>query len=162
MIGAMLQTISRFASLLFAGLFAGFLVCVLVLEVSLRRFDGSVYTQLQQVALIGLPILASVLLLPALAATGFQVIVGVRSRERTFWLTAVALALLLVALVTTLVVNVPINLAEGGWSVQAPPADWVGLRDRWQVGHAIRTGAALLAFGALGIAAYRRPIAGSR
>lgn len=42
---------------------------MLVLEVSLRQFDGTVYAQLHQVALIGLPTLASVLLLPALVAT---------------------------------------------------------------------------------------------
>jgi hypothetical protein len=33
--------------------------------------------------------------------------------------------------------------------VQNPPADWAGVRDRWQVAHLIRTCAALLAFGVL-------------
>jgi uncharacterized membrane protein len=152
------QTMSRVAGLLFEGLFAGFLTGVLVLELSLRRFDGAVYTQMQQVALIGLPILASVLLFPALIATGIQVFLGARSRGRTFWLTAGALALLLAALVTTLVVNVPINLAEGGWNIQSPPGDWASVRDRWQLAHIFRTCAALLAFGALAIAAVRQPM----
>jgi uncharacterized membrane protein len=153
-----IQAISRLAGLLFGGLFAGFLTGVLVLELSLRRFDGAVYTQLQQVALIGLPILASVLLFPALIATAVQVFLGARSRGSTFWLTVGALALLLAALVTTLVVNVPINLAEGGWNIQSPPEDWASVRDRWQLGHLIRTCAALFAFAALAVAVVRQPM----
>jgi uncharacterized membrane protein len=147
-----IQGAARVAGLLFVGLFAGFLAGVLVLELSLRQFDASVYTQFQQVALVGLPILASVLLLPALIATAVQAILALKTKGRTFWLTAGALALLLLALVITLVVNVPINLDEGGWNIQSPPADWAAVRDRWQVGHAVRTSAALLAFAALAFA----------
>jgi uncharacterized membrane protein len=146
------QAAARVAGLLFVGLFAGFLTGVLVLELSLRQFDGTVYTRFQQVALVGLPILASVLLFPALIATAVQVLLGLKTKGRGFWLMAGALALLLLAFVTTLVVNVPINLAEGGWNIQSPPGDWAAVRDRWQVGHAVRTCAALLAFGALAIA----------
>jgi uncharacterized membrane protein len=76
-----------------------------------------------------------------------------KTRDRGFWLVAGALALLLAALITTLVVNVPINLAEAGWNVSNPPGDWADIRDRWQVGHAVRTFAAFLAFGALSAAA---------
>lgn len=152
------QSVVRVAALLFVGLFAGFLTGVLVLELSLRKFDGTVYAQLQQVSLVGLPILASVLLFPALIATAAQVFLELKTRGLGFWLMAGALALLLAALVTTLVVNVPINLAEGGWNVRNPPGDWVGMRDRWQLGHAVRTVAALLAFGTLAVVAVRQPI----
>jgi uncharacterized membrane protein len=152
------QSVVRIAALLFVGLFAGFLTGVLVLELSLRQFDGTVYTQLQQVSLVGLPILASVLLFPALIATAAQVFLELKTKGLGLWLMAGALALLLAALVTTLVVNVPINLAEGGWNVRNPPGDWVAMRDRWQLGHAVRTFAALLAFGALSVAVVLHPI----
>ena len=36
-----------------------------------------------------------------------------------------------------------------GWDVKAPPADWASVRDRWQLAHAVRTCAAVLAFGCL-------------
>lgn len=149
----MTRLVARFVSLLFTGLFAGFLVGILVFELSLRGFDGSVYTRTQQVALIALPVLATALLFPAIIGTGVLTVLKIRTRDRGFWLALAALILLLVALVVTLVVNVPINLAEGSWNVQSPPADWAGNRDRWQIGHAVRTGAALLAFGTLSIAA---------
>lgn len=153
-----IQSAVRVAGLVFVGLFAGFLIGVLILELSLRQFDGTVYAQLQQVALVGLPLLASVLLFPALVATGTLVLMELKTKDRGFWLVAGALGLLLAALVTTLVVNVPINLAEGGWNVRNPPGDWADMRDRWQLGHAVRTFAALAAFGALSIAAVRQPI----
>ena len=53
-----------FAGLLFGGLFAGFLLAVLILEASLRRFPVSVYTQVRQVELAHLDDLATVLLDP--------------------------------------------------------------------------------------------------
>ena len=57
----------RGVSLLFSGLFAGFLLCVLVLENSLRGFDASVYTQVRLVELDRLDTLASVTLIPAIS-----------------------------------------------------------------------------------------------
>ena len=152
----MTRTALRFTSPLFTGLFAGFLLGILVLELSLRGFDGTVYAQVQQVALVALPVLATVLLFPAILCTVALVAIGLRRRDASFWLAAVALVLLLVALIVTLTVNVPINLAEGGWSVTSPPADWAAQRDRWQLGHAVRTVCAVLALCSL-LAAGLRP-----
>jgi len=46
--------------------------------------------------------------------------------------------------------------------VQSPPADWASVRDRWQLGHLVRTIAALLAFASLIGAALTRTSAVSR
>lgn len=146
----------RFLSLTFAGLFAGFLVGVLVLESSLRHYDRSVYTQMRHVELDRLDTLASATLIPALITTAVLVAAAFRTRGRVFWLTSAALALFLTVFVTTLVVNLPINGDQADWSVKAPPADWASVRDRWQAAHAVRTVAAVLAFGLLGLAAMRR------
>ncbi|MFS8204283.1 anthrone oxygenase family protein [Streptomyces sp. CWNU-52B] len=160
--GERTATALRFATLAFAGVFAGFLVAVLVLEVSLRRFDGSVYTQVRQVELLRLDDLASATLLPALLSTAVLAATAVKARDRTrwaFWLTSTAFALLLTVLATTLAVSLPINADQLHWNVQAPPADWASVRDRWQIAHAVRTAAAVVAFGLLSAAALsgRRP-----
>jgi hypothetical protein len=42
--------------------------------------------------------------------------------------------------------SLPINSLQLTWDVQAPPPDWADPRDRWQIAHVGRTGAALLAF----------------
>jgi uncharacterized membrane protein len=143
---------ARFASMLFGGLFAGFLVAVLVLELSLRSVDASVYTQVRHVELAGLDVLATATLLPALLATAFLVIAD-RTRGRIFWLTLTALILLVLAFTVSLLINVPINTEQLTWTVQAPPADWASTRDRWQISHALRTGAAVLAVGCMSAAA---------
>ena len=89
-----------------------------------------------------------------LIATAFLVILAVRRRTRhTLWLTLTALILLGSVLVTTIVFNLPINAEQSNWAVQAPPADWASVRDRWQIAHAVRTSAAVLAFGCLSTAA---------
>ncbi|MGW0810841.1 anthrone oxygenase family protein [Nonomuraea sp. NPDC002799] len=143
----------RFLSLTFTGLFAGFVNGVLVLELSLRDYDGSVYTQVRQVELDHLDTLASATLIPALITTAILVALAVRARDRAFWLTLTALVLLVTVFVTTLIVNLPINGDQIGWSVTAPPADWADIRDRWQLAHAVRTAAAVLAFASLVAAA---------
>jgi uncharacterized membrane protein len=146
-------TVLRFASLVLTGVFAGFLVGVLVLELSLRRFDGPVYAQVREVELLHLDDLAAATLLPALLATAALVALTMKARRQGFWLTAAALALLASVLVTTLLFNLPINSDQADWNVSAPPADWASVRDDWQAAHAVRTVAAVLAFGLLAAAA---------
>ncbi len=136
----------RGVSLLFSGLFAGFLLCVLVLEHSLRGFDASVYTQVRLVELDSLDTLASVTLIPAIVTT---VVLAIRARGNDRRVVLVAVGLLLIVFATTLAISLPINSDQTGWSVQNPPADWSTVRDHWQVAHLIRTVAALLAFGSL-------------
>ena len=138
--------IVRGVSLLFSGLFAGFLLCVLVLEHSLRAFDASVYTQVRLVELDSLDKLASVTLIPAIITT---VLLALRSRGTGRRVVVAAVVLLAVVFVTTFVVNLPINSDQTAWSVQQPPPDWAAVRDRWQVAHLVRTVAAMLAFGVL-------------
>lgn len=145
----MIRPVVHGASLLFAGLFAGFLLGVLVFELSLRGFDAGVYTQTQQVTLIALPALAAALLLPAIAGTATVTAQAWRERGAARLLPAIALLLLVAALLVTMIVNIPINLAEAQWSVDSPPHDWATRRDLWQIGHAVRTAAAALAFAAL-------------
>jgi hypothetical protein len=56
-------------SLLFAGLFSGFLLGVLVLEASLRGYDGSVYTQVRRVEPDSLDTLAACVLAAGAASS---------------------------------------------------------------------------------------------
>jgi hypothetical protein len=141
---------ARSAGLLFTGLFAGFLTAVLVLELSLRRFDGTVYTQVRLVELDHLDDLAAATLLPALAATAVLVLLNRRAATR--WPVVVAFALLVLVFGLTLTVNLPINADQSQWTATTPPAGWAGVRDRWQVAHVVRTVAGVLAFALLVLA----------
>ena len=146
-------TVVRFVNLVFAGVFAGFLVTALVIELTLRNFGASVYIQVRHVELAHLDELASATLLPALVTTVVLTVVAFRTRGRETWLTLMALALLVVVFATTLSVNLPINHDQLHWNVQSPPSDWANVRDRWQIAHAVRTVAAVIAFACMGASA---------
>src|SRR5215475_3317524 len=116
-------SVLRFANLVFAGVFAGFLVAALVVELTLRSYGASVYVQVRHVELAHLDELASATLLPALVTAVVLTVVTFRTRGREQWLTLAALALLVVVFVTTLSVNLPINHDQLQWNVQSPPSD---------------------------------------
>jgi hypothetical protein len=138
-------------SLLFAGLFAGFLTAVLVLELSLRGADGTVYTQVRLVELDSLDKLAVATLLPALIATAALAYRALRTNTR--WPIMGALTLLVLVVALTITVNLPINADQLHWNTASPPVDWADVRDRWQIAHAARTAAAVLAFALIAFAA---------
>ena len=150
---SMIARLVRGSSVLFAGLFAGFLLAVLVLEHSLRAYGASVYTQVRLVELDSLDKLASATLIPALVCTVIVAFFSIRAGGNDRWLVLGAFVLLVLVFVTSLAINVPINGDQADWSVQAPPADWADIRDRWQLAHVVRTVCAVLAFTLLTAAA---------
>jgi uncharacterized membrane protein len=140
--------LTRYANLLFGGLFAGFTLAVLALELALRGYDGPIYVQVRRVEYHSFTWLAAATYVPTLIVTVMLVVQARRAgRPAAFRPAAVALALLLLMLVVTLIVNSPINFEQLDWNVQAPPVDWAAVRDRWQLAHAVRTVAALIAYG---------------
>ena len=63
---------------------------------------------------------------------------------QTFYLTIASFSLFCVALVVTLVVEVPIVKQIITWSVSTLPDNWEQLRDRWGTFHVVRVIAAIL------------------
>jgi uncharacterized membrane protein len=59
------------------------------------------------------------------------------------WLAAAAFG---AALVSTIVFNVPINLAAGRWDAANPPADWKQTRNRWEIFQGLRSWLLLIGF----------------
>src|SRR5258708_29180467 len=100
---------ARFVSLLSGGLFTGFLLTVLVIELTVRGYGAAVYTQVRQVELVHLDDLASATLIPTLIAVAVLVASAVRVRGQSFWLALTAFLLLATVFVTSLILNIPIN-----------------------------------------------------
>lgn len=148
-----LFTIARWIGLLFGGVFTGFLVCVLILENSLRDYDAKVYTQVRQVELDSLDTLASATLIPTIIATAILVIGAWKTKGKDLYVPLAALALFLLILILTIAVNLPINADQNDWTVTSPPSDWADVRDKWQASHAVRTVASLAAFALLSFSA---------
>jgi len=64
-------------------------------------------------------------------------------RPETFYLTLIGFALFIVALLVTVLVEVPIVKQIETWTVSTLPGDWQQLRDRWGAFHVIRIVASL-------------------
>ncbi|HXQ70634.1 MAG TPA: DUF1772 domain-containing protein [Pyrinomonadaceae bacterium] len=77
-----------------------------------------------------------------------------RRRPKAFHATLAGLMLFVVALLITLLIEVPLDMQFQGWTLASLPANWQQLRDRWEFWHAVRSwvsmiGLALMLGGAL-------------
>jgi hypothetical protein len=74
---------------------------------------------------------------------------GWRASHPQLYLALASGLAVLVVLVVTLVVEVPINHRIQRWRPDAPPGDWIALRERWMHSNDIRTVAAVAALALL-------------
>ena len=65
------------------------------------------------------------------------------------WAAAAAFTL---ALISTIIFNVPINLATGRWDPKNPPSDWKQVRSRWEFFQGVRSWLLLIGFVLLSLA----------
>jgi hypothetical protein len=67
---------------------------------------------------------------------------------RAFLASLIALVCMMLVMLTTLMVNVPIDMQIKNWQPTTLPANWQDIRDRWHAYHVIRMCCSLLGFGA--------------
>jgi hypothetical protein len=67
-----------------------------------------------------------------------------RRRSRALYAALVGFACFIIALLITLIVEVPIDNLIEGWTITSLPAGWQQLRDRWEWFHAIRSWVSVL------------------
>ncbi len=65
------------------------------------------------------------------------------------WAAAAAFTL---ALISTIIFNVPVNLATGRWDPKNPPSDWKQIRTRWEFFQGVRSWLLLIGFVLLSLA----------
>lgn len=157
MVNVTLVRVTRYASLVCGGVLAGVALTVLFVELAFRGLDGPAYVRVRQAEFGVLTLFIAVVFVPTLVAVVALVVFSRRAGSSAFRPAVVALGLFLVAAVITIVVNGPINFQQLGWSAATPPADWASVRDRWQIAHAVRTLAIVVALGYLATAVIDRP-----
>jgi uncharacterized membrane protein len=92
----------------------------------------------------------SVLMPAALVSTLISTVLLLRrGQTRSSVFTVSAFVLLLVAMIITLIVNVPIDGQIQSWTTTTLPADWSAIRDRWELYHGLRTLVSLTALACL-------------
>jgi uncharacterized membrane protein len=83
-------------------------------------------------------------LCPILAVSYAIRLNSVEGTARAFrWASAAAF---IAALVSTIIFNVPINLATGKWNSDNPPENWKATRNRWEFFQALRSWLLLIGF----------------
>ena len=66
------------------------------------------------------------------------ILLSYRQRPMVFYLSTVALVLFLIALLVTVVIEVPIVQQIATWTPSTLPKNWQALRDRWMRFHVLR------------------------
>jgi len=150
----MVGLVFDFASLVLAALMVGamFAVCLLFNPTGL---DASTYVAHQQWGVHTLhptmPPLGMATVLATLAAAFLS-----RGDRAHVTLLLCAAGLFVAGGLITRLLNMPINALVVTWSPQAPPADWVLLRDAWRRWHILRFSAGAAGLALLILAALRQ------
>lgn len=70
-------------------------------------------------------------------------------RSSGFYFCVTSIVLIVIALLITLLIEVPIDNQIATWTAETAPAGWEAIRDRWEFFHAARTFISLASFGFL-------------
>jgi hypothetical protein len=148
---AIWQFISILLLMLVTGVFWG---TWLGLSRSMASFTPETFLTIGHTMIANLGTIMAILMPAAILAVLPVLYLLYRDRSKAFYLTLTGFVLFIVALLITLIVEVPIDNQIEGWTVTSLPPNWQQLRDRWELFHTIRSwvsvlGLALLLSGAL-------------
>ncbi len=139
--------IAVFLTVLVVGVFWG---TWFSLSRSIASISPAAFLEIGRTMIGNLAVPMRVLIPAELLAMVVLMILLYRKNERSaLYLTAGSFVLAVVALLMTLVVNVPIDNEIKGWTVAAMPAGWYRLRDTWETYHLLRTFVSLGSFALL-------------
>ncbi|MGE0224869.1 MAG: hypothetical protein AB7F35_22680 [Acetobacteraceae bacterium] len=151
---ATLIRVIRFASLLLVGLVLG-LTFAHVLEMPGKlRLPGPIWLVVQQNLYVGFGAVGAVIE-PAGILLSWALVLLLRGRAG-FGLALTAAITTSAGLAVWAILVAPMNAVLNGWTPASLPSDWMAVRNRWELGHAIHALLFAVAFSALATAAIRR------
>jgi len=130
------QLVSIFLSALVTGVFWG---PWLGLSRSIKTFKPDVFLAIGHRFIRNLAPVMPLLMPAAILSIVPVLVISFHERPRTFYFTLAGFALFSIALLVTLIVEVPIDNRIKSWTVATLPQDWQQLRDRWETFHIVRT-----------------------
>jgi uncharacterized membrane protein len=132
--------IARLGYLYVFSLLVGFMAVVQwSLVPAQNRLNSQGYATLEQGMNSVLKTLTPILMIASILLGLLVIVLAYRRTSSTRLLYVAAVACGVSMVVSTLMINAPINDAVDAWNAAAPPMDWAALRDRWEFGHAIRS-----------------------
>ncbi|HEV8591100.1 MAG TPA: DUF1772 domain-containing protein [Pyrinomonadaceae bacterium] len=151
----MINNTVRFILIIVLALFTGTLFGIWMGS-NPAKLSAAAYVELMQNTIRHLGPVMQVLGPLSIVLTITLAILSKERRER--YLLFAAAGFIVVTAVITFVVNQPINTELMSWSVDAPAANWMELRDKWWSGHIARTLTAIagLVFAVLAVIGSRK------
>ncbi|MGB7025414.1 MAG: DUF1772 domain-containing protein [Candidatus Acidiferrales bacterium] len=134
------ELVSIFLSALVTGVFWG---PWLGLSRSITTFSADVFLAIGHRMIRNLAPVMPFLMPDAILSFVPVLVISFHECPLTFCLTLAGFALFIVALLVTLIVEVPIDNRIKTWTVTALPDNWQQLRDRWEIFHVVRTAASV-------------------
>ena len=134
------ELISIILSAFVAGMFWG---PWLALSRSMATFEPDVFLAIVQRMNRNMTSLMTILMPAALLSIVPVLLVSYSRQPETFYLMLAAFALFTVALLVTVLVEVPIVKQIATWTVSTLPGNWQQVRDRWEAFHVVRVVAGL-------------------
>ena len=150
----MLSNVIDFTNVLLAALLVGAMFGVW-LFLSPARSDATLYVALQQQGIRGLDTTMPALGAATILVTIVAAVLGRGDGTRLGLLIATAACLIVAGLITRFL-NQPINRIVMTWHRDAPPANWMRLRDEWWRWHLVRLAAGLGGLSLLIVATLKR------
>ncbi len=139
-------------SLLLVGLVAGIFLATQLGQVRVQNtLEARDFTLVKHSFEVALGGVMPVLVIAAGISIGVLVGLHWSAGALRLALVLVALVLWVGVIVVTLTYNAPVNSLAAQWDPNAPPANWVALRDQWHLEQAIRTTPAIASFAAIAI-----------
>jgi uncharacterized membrane protein len=135
------ELISIVLSTLVSGLFWG---PWLALSRSMTTFEPRVFLAIVDRMNRNMAAVMTILMPSALLSIVPVLFLSYNQRPATFYLTLTGLVLFIVALLVTMLVEVPIVKQIATWTVSTLPDNWQQLRDRWGAFHIIRIVASIV------------------
>lgn len=142
---------AQFIAVFFTGLFTGLMFTfMLVIQRMLANLTAPEYTRIMQGLIHGAddpPVVPAIVVISMLAP--LYILIRLRKQGDTllFKLTLIGFFVFVFGVFgITIGINAPINNQIVKWSPEAPPANWMALRDQWNNINWVRTPASGLAF----------------
>lgn len=110
----------------------------LALTRSLKTFDTSIFLSIVSRLNKNMAALMTVLSPLSLFTSMLVLILSYNNQNTTFYFTLVGFVLFLIALIVTMVIEVPIVKQIVTWTETTLPTNWEQLRDRWGKFHIVR------------------------
>ena len=136
--------ICQFVNILLLSLITGvFWGTWLGLSRSMTSLSPQTFVEVGHTMIGNLGTIMAILMPAAMLATLPVLYLLYRTQVKAFYVTLAGFLLFVVALLITLLVQVPLDLQFAQWTVDTLPANWQQLRNRWEWFHFLRSWVAL-------------------